>query len=99
MELAAMGETHLTEEHAEVVRFSHRAARHLPQARHPRGPPGGRDPAGRERRRGTLTQLFDRGGPLPGDRAGLLFPGAGGAAVADSPVRMPTRPRSASATT
>ncbi|GAA2783642.1 hypothetical protein GCM10020219_063900 [Nonomuraea dietziae] len=38
---------------------------------------------------GTLTQLFDRGGPLPGDRAGLLFPGAGGAAVADSPVRMP----------
>ena len=43
---------------------------------------------------GTLTQLFDRGGrPLPGDRAGLLFPGVTGPPVADSPVRMPDSAR------
>ena len=35
VELAAMGETHLTEDDAEVVRFSRPGARHLPQARHP----------------------------------------------------------------
>jgi assimilatory nitrate reductase electron transfer subunit len=38
---------------------------------------------------GTLTQLYDRAGPLPSDRLGLLFPGMSAAPVADSPVRMP----------
>ncbi|MEU4704114.1 FAD-dependent oxidoreductase [Nonomuraea dietziae] len=89
VELAAMGETHLTEEHAEVVRFSHRARGTYRKLVIREGRLVGAILLGDSAAVGTLTQLFDRGGPLPGDRAGLLFPGAGGAAVADSPVRMP----------
>jgi assimilatory nitrate reductase electron transfer subunit len=39
---------------------------------------------------GTVTQLFDRGGPAPADRVSLLFSGlGGGAAGADDPAAMP----------
>ncbi len=38
---------------------------------------------------GTLTRLYDHAGPLPAERLGLLFPGVGGAAEAESPLRMP----------
>ncbi|MEV2270264.1 FAD-dependent oxidoreductase [Nonomuraea africana] len=89
VELAAMGETHLTEEHAEVVRFSHRARGTYRKLVIREGRLVGAILLGESAAVGTLTQLFDRGGPLPGDRAGLLFPGVSGAAVADSPVRMP----------
>lgn len=89
VELAAMGETHLTEEHAEVVRFSHRAKGTYRKLVIRDGRLVGAILLGESAAVGTLTQLFDRGGPLPGDRAGLLFPGLSGAAVADSPVRMP----------
>ncbi|GAA2372348.1 FAD-dependent oxidoreductase [Nonomuraea africana] len=89
VELAAMGETHLTEEHAEVVRFSHRARGTYRKLVIREGRLVGAILLGESAAVGTLTQLFDRGGPLPGDREGLLFPGVSGAAVADSPVRMP----------
>ncbi|MBB2913781.1 assimilatory nitrate reductase electron transfer subunit [Streptosporangium becharense] len=90
VELAAMGETHLTEDEAEVVRFSHRAAGTYRKLVIRDGRLVGAILLGETAAVGTLTQLFDRGAPLPGDRAGLLFPGLpASAAVADSPVRMP----------
>ncbi|MEV0345451.1 FAD-dependent oxidoreductase [Nonomuraea sp. NPDC050680] len=89
VELAAMGETHLTEEHAEVVRFTHRARGTYRKLVIRDGRLVGAILLGDTDAVGTLTQLFDRGGPLPGDRAGLLFPGLGAVTVADSPVLMP----------
>ncbi|MFI6453607.1 FAD-dependent oxidoreductase [Streptosporangium amethystogenes] len=89
VELAAMGETHLTEDDAEVVRFSHRAAGTYRKLVIRDGRLVGVILLGETSAVGNLTQLFDRGGPLPGDRAGLLFPGPQGNAVAESPVRMP----------
>ncbi|GAA3601843.1 FAD-dependent oxidoreductase [Nonomuraea rosea] len=89
VELAAMGETQLTEEHAEVVRFSHRARGTYRKLVIRDGRLVGAILLGESDAVGTLTQLFDRGGPVPGDRAGLLFPGLASAPVADSPVLMP----------
>ncbi|NUP00477.1 MAG: NAD(P)/FAD-dependent oxidoreductase, partial [Nonomuraea sp.] len=89
VELAAMGETQLGEEHAEVVRFSHRARGTYRKLVIRDGRLVGAIVLGESDAVGTLTQLFDRGGPVPGDRAGLLFPGLSPAAVADSPVLMP----------
>jgi assimilatory nitrate reductase electron transfer subunit len=89
VELAAMGETHLTEDDAEVVRFSHRAAGTYRKLVIRDGRLVGAILLGATAAVGNLTQLFDRGGPLPGDRAGLLFPGLSGSTVAESPVRMP----------
>ncbi|MCG5214943.1 FAD-dependent oxidoreductase [Streptosporangium soli] len=92
VELAAMGETHVDEtsdRSTEVVRFSHRAKGTYRKLVIRDGRLIGAILLGETPAVGTLTQLFDRGGPLPGDRAGLLFPGLPGAVVADSPVRMP----------
>ncbi|MER6511047.1 FAD-dependent oxidoreductase [Nonomuraea sp. NPDC001636] len=89
VELAAMGETQLDEEHAEVVRFSHRARGTYRKLVIRDGRLVGAILLGESDAVGTLTQLFDRGGPVPGDRAGLLFPGLSPAPVAGSPVLMP----------
>jgi assimilatory nitrate reductase electron transfer subunit len=89
VELAAMGETQLTDEQAEVVRFSHRAKGTYRKLVIQDGRLVGAILLGDTDAVGTLTQLFDRGGPLPGDRAGLLFPGLSAAPVAESPVLMP----------
>ena len=42
---------------------------------------------------GTLTQLYDRGSPVPSDRASLIFGGRGGSAEVerDNPTRIPDR--------
>lgn len=93
VELAAMGETHLTEDQAEVVRFSHRARGTYRKLVIRDGRLVGAIVLGASDAVGELTQLFDRGGPVPGDRAGLLFPGLAGAPLADSPVRMPDAAR------
>ncbi|MEV4283978.1 FAD-dependent oxidoreductase [Nonomuraea bangladeshensis] len=93
VELAAMGETHLTEEHAEVVRFSHRARGTYRKLVIRDGRLVGAILLGESDAVGTLTQLFDRGGPVPGDRAGLLFPGLSAAPVAASPTLMPDAAR------
>ncbi|MEO3868928.1 FAD-dependent oxidoreductase [Nonomuraea sp. B12E4] len=89
VELAAMGETQLTEEHAEVVRFSHRARGTYRKLVIRDGRLVGAILLGESDAVGTLTQLFDRGAPVPGDRAGLLFPGLSSAPVAESPTLMP----------
>ncbi|NRQ38243.1 NAD(P)/FAD-dependent oxidoreductase [Nonomuraea sp. NN258] len=89
VELAAMGETQLTEDQAEVVRFTHRAKGTYRKLVIRDDRLVGAIVLGESDAVGTLTQLFDRGGPVPGDRAGLLFPGLSTAPVADSPVLMP----------
>jgi assimilatory nitrate reductase electron transfer subunit len=92
VELAAMGETHLTDDDAEIVRFSHRSNGTYRKLVIRDDRLVGAILLGESPAVGTLTQLYDRGGPLPGDRAGLLFPGVGdgaAAVAADSPVRMP----------
>ncbi|NBE93025.1 NAD(P)/FAD-dependent oxidoreductase [Nonomuraea sp. KC401] len=89
VELAAMGETQLGEEHAEVVRFSHRARGTYRKLVIRDGRLVGAILLGESDVVGTLTQLYDRGGPVPGDRAGLLFPGSSATPVADSPTLMP----------
>ncbi|GAA3823467.1 FAD-dependent oxidoreductase [Sphaerisporangium flaviroseum] len=96
VELAAMGETHLTEDSAgavEVVRFTHRARGIYRKLVIRNDRLVGAILLGESPTVGTLTQLYDRGGPLPGDRTGLLFPGLDGATPADSPVRMPDAAR------
>ncbi|GII79151.1 FAD/NAD(P)-binding oxidoreductase [Sphaerisporangium rufum] len=96
VELAAMGETHLTEDAAgqvEVVRFTHRARGIYRKLVIRDDRLVGAILLGEAPTVGTLTQLFDRGGPLPGDPAGLLFPGLSAATPADSPVRMPDSAR------
>ncbi|GAA3429155.1 FAD-dependent oxidoreductase [Streptosporangium nondiastaticum] len=92
VELAAMGETHLTEDEAEIVRFSHRTRGTYRKLVIRDGRLVGAILLGETPAVGTVTRLFDHGGPLPADRAGLLFPGLAGAA-ADSPVRMPDTAR------
>ncbi|MGV9776191.1 FAD-dependent oxidoreductase [Streptosporangium sp. NPDC003464] len=89
VELAAMGETQLTEDEAEVVRFSHRARGTYRKLVIRDGRLVGAILLGETAAVGTLTQLFDRGSPVPADPAGLLFPGLSGSTVAESPVRMP----------
>ncbi|MEO3862027.1 FAD-dependent oxidoreductase [Acrocarpospora sp. B8E8] len=89
VELAAMGETHLTEADAEIVSFSHRRTGIYRKLVIRNDRLVGAILVGESAAVGTLTQLYDRGGPLPGDRASLLFPGLSAAPVADSPVRMP----------
>jgi assimilatory nitrate reductase electron transfer subunit len=95
VELAAMGETHLTEDEAEIVRFTHRHKGTYRKLVIRDDRLVGAILLGETASVGTLTQLFDRGGPLPMDRAGLLFPGlpGGGPAIADTPVRMPDSAR------
>ncbi|MGI5273067.1 FAD-dependent oxidoreductase [Nonomuraea sp. CA-218870] len=93
VELAAMGETHLTDEHAEVVRFSHRARGTYRKLVIRDDRLVGAILLGDTDAVGTLTQLYDRGGPVPGDRAGLLFPGPASAARAESPTLMPDAAR------
>ncbi|GAB2487853.1 FAD-dependent oxidoreductase [Streptosporangium sandarakinum] len=92
VELAAMGETHLTEDEAEIVRFSHRTRGVYRKLVIRDGRLVGAILLGETPAVGTVTRLFDHGGPLPADRAGLLFPGLAGGA-ADSPVRMPDTAR------
>ncbi|GLW08255.1 FAD/NAD(P)-binding oxidoreductase [Microtetraspora sp. NBRC 13810] len=96
VELAAMGETQVDESAdrtAEVVRFSHRARGTYRKLVIRDGRLVGAILLGESPVVGTLTQLFDRGGQVPGDRAGLLFPGLAPAQQTDSPVRMPDSAR------
>ncbi len=80
VELAAMGETHLTDADAEIVRFTHRRGGTYRKLVIRDDRLVGAILVGDPAAVGTLTQLFDRGGPLPADRAGLLFPALSGAA-------------------
>ncbi|MEU8120743.1 FAD-dependent oxidoreductase [Spirillospora sp. NPDC049024] len=91
IELASMGETHFgdDDEDVEVVRFTDAARGTYKKAVIRDGRLIGAILLGETSTAGTLTQLYDRAAPLPAERLGLLFPGAGGAAEAESPLRMP----------
>ncbi|MGW4644812.1 FAD-dependent oxidoreductase [Sphaerisporangium sp. NPDC004334] len=97
VELASMGEAHLNEDpsgEVEVVRFTHRARGIYRKLVIRNDRLVGAILLGEAPTVGTLTQLYDRGGPLPGDPAGLLFPSSvEHATPADSPVRMPDSAR------
>ncbi|WP_433225367.1 FAD-dependent oxidoreductase [Actinomadura formosensis] len=91
IELASMGETHFgdDDDDVEVVRFTDAARGTYKKAVIREGRLIGAILLGETSAAGTLTRLYDRAAPLPAERLGLLFPGAGGAAEAGSPVRMP----------
>ncbi|MDH2430152.1 FAD-dependent oxidoreductase [Sphaerisporangium sp. TRM90804] len=99
IELAAMGETHLTDDPGdaggavEVVCFSHRARGIYRKLVIRNDRLVGAILLGEAPTVGTLTQLYDRGAHLPGDPAGLLFNGLDAATPADSPLRMPDSAR------
>ncbi|GGL16328.1 FAD/NAD(P)-binding oxidoreductase [Sphaerisporangium melleum] len=95
VELAAMGETHLSDDAGavEVVRFTHRARGIYRKLVIRDDRLVGAILLGDAPTVGTLTQLYDRGGPLPGDPAGLLFPSLEHATPADTPVFMPDSAR------
>lgn len=92
VELAAMGETHLTDDQAEIVRFTHRRSGTYRKLVIRGERLVGAILLGETPTVGPLTQLFDRGGPLPGDRVGLLSPDAAAAGAA-SPALLPDSAR------
>ncbi|MBA9005641.1 FAD-dependent oxidoreductase [Thermomonospora cellulosilytica] len=91
VDLAAMGETHHTDDdpEVEVVQFADPARGTYKKVVIKDDRLIGAILLGETSTAGTLTQLYDRESPLPSDRLSLLFPGINGAAVSDSPVRMP----------
>ncbi|MEO3824450.1 FAD-dependent oxidoreductase [Actinomadura sp. B10D3] len=91
IELASMGETHFgdDDDDVEVVRFTDSARGTYKKAVIRDGRLIGAILLGETSTAGTLTQLYDRAAPLPAERLGLLFPGVGAAAEAESPLRMP----------
>lgn len=91
IELASMGETHFSDEDegVEVVQFADSSRGTYKKVVIRDGRLIGAILLGETSTAGTLTQLYDRASPLPAERLSLLFPGIGGAAEADSPVRMP----------
>ncbi|SEG81521.1 assimilatory nitrate reductase (NADH) beta subunit [Thermomonospora echinospora] len=91
VELAAMGETQHGDEdpEVEVVQFADPARGTYKKVVIKDDRLIGAILLGETGTAGMLTQLYDRAAPLPSDRLSLLFPGVNGAAVSDSPVRMP----------
>jgi assimilatory nitrate reductase electron transfer subunit len=89
IELAAMGETGLGDDEAEVVRFADptRGTYKKLVIRDERLV--GAILVGETGTAGLLTQLYDRVAPVPSDRLGLLFPRLNGATPAETPVRIP----------
>jgi assimilatory nitrate reductase electron transfer subunit len=91
VELATMGETHhgSHDEDVEVVQFADAARGTYKKVVIREDRLIGAILLGETSTAGTLTQLYDRSGPLPSDRLALLFHGLSAAPAADSPVRMP----------
>ncbi|TMR01938.1 NAD(P)/FAD-dependent oxidoreductase [Actinomadura soli] len=91
IELASMGETHFGDDDAgvEIVRFTDAARGTYKKAVIRDGRLIGAILLGETSAAGTLTQLYDRAGPLPAERLGLLFPGLDAPAPAGEPLRMP----------
>jgi assimilatory nitrate reductase electron transfer subunit len=90
IDLAAMGETGLGDDEAEVVRFADPARGTYKKVVIRHGRLVGAILLGETGTAGLLTQLYDRAAPLPADRLSLLFHGMAGAATpVDTPVRMP----------
>jgi assimilatory nitrate reductase electron transfer subunit len=89
IELAAMGETALGDDEAEVVRFADPTRGTYKKVVIRDGRLIGAILIGETTTAGLLTQLYDRAAPVPTDRLGLLFAGLDAAAPAETPVRMP----------
>jgi assimilatory nitrate reductase electron transfer subunit len=89
IELAAMGETGLDDDEAEIVRFADptRGTYKKVVIRDERLV--GAILLGETGTAGLLTQLYDRAAPLPPDRLHLLFHGHGAGTPVDTPVRIP----------
>jgi assimilatory nitrate reductase electron transfer subunit len=87
IELAAMGETALGDEEAEVVRFTDAARGTYKKVVIRDDRLVGAILLGDTGTAGLLTQLYDRAAPLPGDRLHLLFSEMGSAA--ETPARLP----------
>jgi assimilatory nitrate reductase electron transfer subunit len=89
IELAAMGETGLGDDDAEVVRFTDPARGTYKKIVIRDGRLVGAILLGETGTAGLLTQLYDRAAPLPADRLHLLFDGLGTGTPVDTPVRIP----------
>jgi assimilatory nitrate reductase electron transfer subunit len=91
VELAAMGETHHGDDDpgVEVMQFADASRGTYKKVVIKDDRIIGAILLGETSTAGTLTQLYDRAAPLPSDRLSLFFPGMGGAAEADTPVRIP----------
>jgi assimilatory nitrate reductase electron transfer subunit len=89
IELAAMGETGLGDDEAEVVRFTDPTRGTYKKIVIRDGRLAGAILLGETATAGLLTQLYDHAAPLPADRLQLLFEGVGTATPVDTPVRIP----------
>jgi assimilatory nitrate reductase electron transfer subunit len=90
IDLAAMGETGLGDDEAEVVRFTDPTRGTYKKIVIRDGRLVGAILLGETGTAGLLTQLYDRADPLPPDRLQLLFGGLpAGTTAADTPVRIP----------
>ncbi|GAB3973708.1 FAD-dependent oxidoreductase [Actinoallomurus acanthiterrae] len=89
IELAAMGETALGDDEAEVVRFADPTRGTYKKVVIRDDRLIGAILIGETTTAGLLTQLYDRAAPVPSDRLGLLFHGLNPVTPAETPVRMP----------
>ncbi|MDQ1725696.1 MAG: assimilatory nitrate reductase electron transfer subunit [Frankiaceae bacterium] len=92
VDLATMGDAHLEDdETAEVVRFVDPVRGTYKKLVIRDGRLTGAILLGENATVGAVTQLFDRGGPVPSDRITLLFPGRGAATTVENPAHIPDR--------
>ncbi|MGH3379010.1 MAG: FAD-dependent oxidoreductase [Actinoallomurus sp.] len=89
IDLAAMGETGLDDDEAEILRFADPTRGTYKKVVIKDERLVGAILLGETATAGLLTQLYDRVAPLPDDRLHLLFPGLDTATPVDTPVRMP----------
>ncbi|MCO5995163.1 FAD-dependent oxidoreductase [Actinoallomurus rhizosphaericola] len=89
IELAAMGETTLGDDEAEVVRFADPVRGTYKKVVIRDDRLVGAILLGETTTAGLLTQLYDRAAPVPSDRLGLLFTGLSPATPTETPVRIP----------
>jgi assimilatory nitrate reductase electron transfer subunit len=93
VDLASMGETRASDTGAEVVQFVDSSRGTYQKVVIQDGHVVGAVLLGEIDSVGTLTQMFDRGAPVPTDRRHLLFGRLASAPVADNPAHLPSDAR------